>query len=86
MTNERWSYGFAVMAMKDGWKRPKWVTGAYQQFEVFRLRKFAYRRKRELEEQGLIWRPWNERDNVKADTKVRWVVRKVSLETLEVID
>ena len=83
---ERSGFAWAVMAMKDGWIKPRWVTSGYGKFEIFKARKFAYRRMREMKaDKDLIWRPWNDLDNVKADTRVEWVVRKIIVETMEVV-
>lgn len=84
---ERSDFAWAVMAMKTGWSKPKWVTGGYGKFEIFKHRKFAYRRMREMKaDKTLVWRPWNDMDNVKADTFVEWVVRKIIVETMEVAE
>jgi hypothetical protein len=75
------------MAMRDGWTKPRWVTGGYGKFEIFKQRKFAYMRMREMKaDKNLIWRPWNDLDNVKADTLVEWVVRKIIVETMEIAE
>lgn len=84
---ERSAFAWAVMAMKEGWTKPRWVTGGYGKFEIFKTRKFACRRMREMKhDKTLIWRPWNDTENVKSDTKVEWVVRKVIVETMEVVE
>jgi len=75
---------YAVMALADSWTKPRFVSQGLARLEVFRTKNAARRRRKEMvADKTLVFRPWNRYDDIKADTRVDWVVCKVWIETVE---
>jgi hypothetical protein len=75
---------FAVMAIKDGWQKPRFVWTGYRHLHIYDRRKDAARKAREMKADKLMeWCPSSEmRKNAPKTIPVRWIVCPVRVETM----
>lgn len=74
---------YAVMAFKEGWKKPRFVWTGYTQLYIYNKRKYATRQARELRaSKDTVFAPQGTEDKCEKWLDVKWIVVPVWVETM----